>query len=128
MPEDGGQPVNPTRMTRWFVVILVAVAIIAILWNYNATATAPDEININTVAAQIIDGEIESLRVDSSGQNVTVVYDDGRDSAVTRIGTNSSLEEALALYGVSASAIVDFFTNPALYKPWSHLNTSSTVE
>ncbi|GMQ78816.1 MAG: ATP-dependent zinc metalloprotease FtsH [Anaerolineae bacterium] len=93
---------NSTRITKWFIYILITVAIVAILWSYNTVGSERDEIPISELAQQIKSGEVEELKVSGDGREVTVQYKDGnRDPAYSQISEVSSLEEVLAAYGVS---------------------------
>jgi cell division protease FtsH len=94
--------VNSTRITRWFVYILIAVAIIAILWSYSSSGPDEEELAISTLAQQIKNGEVAELAVASDGREVTVSYkNENRPTARTQISDVSSLEELLATYGIS---------------------------
>ncbi|MGD8856378.1 MAG: ATP-dependent zinc metalloprotease FtsH [Chloroflexota bacterium] len=95
---------NSTRITRWFVYLLIIVAIGAILWGYNSTGTTVDELAISELAQQVKNGEIAELQVSGDGREVTVIYHGSeRPNARTQISSVSSLEEVLATYGVSDS-------------------------
>ncbi len=95
---------NSTRLTRWFVYLLIIVAIGAILWGYNSSGTAVEELAISDLAQQVKRGDVAELQVSGDGREVTVVYHSPeRPSARTQISSVSSLEEVLATYGVSES-------------------------
>jgi cell division protease FtsH len=96
--------VNSTRLTRWFIYILIIIAIAAILWSYNSAGTEVEELAISELAQQVKNGEVSELRVSGDGREVTVVYHASqRPEARTQISNVSSLEEVLATYGVSES-------------------------
>jgi len=98
--------VNTTRITRWFVYILIAVAIIAILWSYSSSGPDVEDVAVSTLAQQIKDGQVDELMVSSDGREVTVIYEnDNRPEARTQISDVTSLEELLATYGVSGSQL-----------------------
>jgi len=98
--------VNTTRITRWFVYILIAVAIIAILWSYSSSGPDVEDVAVSTLAQQIKDGQVDELMVSSDGREVTVIYEnDNRPDARTQISDVTSLEELLATYGVSGSQL-----------------------
>ncbi len=93
---------NSTRITKWFIYILITVAIVAILWSYNAVGSERDEIPISELARQIKNDQVEELEVSGDGREVTAQYKDGnRDPSYSQISEVSSLEEVLAAYGVS---------------------------
>ncbi len=95
---------NSTRLTRWFIYILIIIAIAAILWSYNSAGTEVEELAISELAQQVKNGEVSELRVSGDGREVTVVYHASqRPEARTQISNVSSLEEVLATYGVSES-------------------------
>lgn len=93
---------NSMRITRWFVYLLIGVAIAAILWGYSSTGSNPEELAISNLAQQIKDGEVAELGVSGDGREVTVSYkDQKRLPALAMISSTSSLEEILATYGIS---------------------------
>lgn len=97
---------NTTRITRWFVYILIAVAIIAILWSYSSSGPDVEDVAVSTLAQQIKDGQVDELMVSSDGREVTVIYEnENRPEARTQISDVTSLEELLATYGVSESQL-----------------------
>jgi cell division protease FtsH len=87
-------------MTRWFLYLLIGTAVIAILWSYNSTASTPDEISISVLAQQIKAEEIRDIQVSGDGQQIKIIYNDGRSFAQSQISGVSSLEEVLSNYGV----------------------------
>lgn len=91
---------NSSRMTRWFLYLLIGTAVIAILWSYNSTATTPDQLSISELAQQIKAEEISDIQVSGDGQQVKISYLDGRPIAQSQISGVSSLEEVLGNYGV----------------------------
>jgi len=94
--------VSSTRITRWFIYILISVAIVAILWSYSTVGKDRDEIPISQLAQEIKSGEVEDLEVSGDGREVTVTYvDSNREQAISQISDVSSLEEVLAAYGIS---------------------------
>lgn len=97
---------NTTRITRWFVYILIAVAIIAILWSYSSSGPDVEDVAVSTLAQQIKDGKIDELMVSGDGREVTVSYEnENKPDARTQISDVTSLEELLATYGVSESQL-----------------------
>ena len=96
---------NSTKYTRWFIYLLITVAIVAILWTYNSSGSSEEELAISELAQQIKDGEVAELEVSGDGREVTVSYEDeNRPVAISQISNVSSLEEVLAAYGISESA------------------------
>ena len=95
---------NSSNAAKWFIYLLVALAILAIMWSYNATSTPAAEISINQLAQDIKDNKVEEITVASDGRKITITYTDpNKAPAVTQISDNSSLEEQLAAYGVTLS-------------------------
>jgi cell division protease FtsH len=104
--------VNSTRITRWFVYLLITVAIIAILWSYTSSGPEVEDLAISELAQQIKDGDVSQIEVAADGREVTVTYkNENNPDARTQISDVTSLEELLATYGVSES----------------HLNNSNTT-
>lgn len=93
---------NTSKITRWFIYLLIIVAIVAILWSYNSAGETAEELAISELAQQIKNGEIAELEVAGDGREVNVRYNDSqRPDARTQISSVSSLEEVLAAYGVT---------------------------
>ena len=93
---------NTNRITRWFIYLLIVLAIVAILWSYNSAGEIAEELAISELAQQIKNGEIAELEVAGDGREVNVHYiDSQREDARTQISSVSSLEEVLAAYGVT---------------------------
>jgi cell division protease FtsH len=97
----GGEIVNSSKITRWFIYLLIIFAIVAILWSYSSASEPIEELPISQLAQQIKDGEVEELRVSGDGREVTVGYENAKPDARTQISSVSSLEEVLATYGVT---------------------------
>ncbi len=96
---------NSSNAAKWFIYLLVALAILAIMWSYNATSTPAAEISINQLAQDIKDNKVEEITVASDGRKITITYTDpNKAPALTQISGNSSLEEQLAAYGVTLSS------------------------
>lgn len=93
---------NSSKVTRWFVYLLITVAVIAIIWSYNAAGSESQELPISQLAQQVKNGEVAELMVSGDGREVTVTYvDSQRPTVQTQISTVSSLEEVLSTYGVN---------------------------
>ncbi|NIQ10152.1 MAG: hypothetical protein GWN04_03425, partial [Gammaproteobacteria bacterium] len=67
---------NTSRITRYFIYVLIIVAIIAMLWSFSSTGAEPVELPISELAQQIKNGEVAELKVSGEGREVTVVYDE----------------------------------------------------
>lgn len=99
---------NTTRITRWFIYILIGVAVLAILWSYGSASNTPNNISISQLAQQIKTNQVEEIVVDGNGRRVVINYVDGtRPAAQSQISGVSSLEEMLANYGVTAADYED---------------------
>jgi cell division protease FtsH len=93
--------VNSTKMTRWFIYLLITIAIVAILWSYNSSAPPKDEISVSQLAETVKAGAVSKLTVSGDGREVIVSYQDERPETRTLISNVSSLEEQLRAYGVT---------------------------
>jgi cell division protease FtsH len=119
--------VNSTKYTRWFIYLLITVAIIAILWTYNSSGSSEDELAISELAQEIKNGEVAKLEVSGDGREVTVSYEDEkRTNALAQISNVSSLEEVLAAYGVSESyygegKTILIYEKPSQWGSWLNL-------
>ena len=67
---------NAARISRWLIYGLIAVALLAIVWNFSATPPASEDISISQLAQQIKENQIVKIEVSSSGQQVTIQYAD----------------------------------------------------
>ena len=96
---------NTTKITRYFIYLLIVVAITALIWNYSSAGPEPEELAISELAQQIRIGEVAELKVSGEGREVAVIYQENlnRPDAHTLISNVSSLEEVLATYGVTES-------------------------
>jgi cell division protease FtsH len=119
--------VNSSRITRWFIYLLITVAIVAILWSYNASGPAEEELAISELAQQIKDGEVAELQVSGDGRDVTVVYKNGnRPNARSQISNVSSVEEVLAAYGITDESYAEgnpvvSYERPSQWGSWLNL-------
>jgi len=94
--------VNSTRITRWFVYILITVAIVAILWSYSSSGPEIEDLAVSELAQQIKDGKVRELEVSGDGREVSVTFkNDNLPDARSQISDVTSLEELLATYGVT---------------------------
>ncbi|MAT95789.1 MAG: cell division protein FtsH [Anaerolineaceae bacterium] len=92
---------NSTKMTRWFVSLLIGVAILAIVWSYSSSTTPTSQISISQLAQQIANDEVNEIMVDGDGRTVTITYfGTENEPATSQISGVSSLEEVLASYGI----------------------------
>jgi cell division protease FtsH len=93
---------NSTKMTRWFVSLLIGVAILAIVWSYSSSSKPTSQISISQLAQQIKNDEVNTIMVDGDGRTVTITYfGTATDPATSQISSVSSLEEVLSSYGIS---------------------------
>ncbi len=117
---------NSSRITRWFIYLLIVLAIVAILWSYS-TASEPDEaLPISQLAQEIKNGDVAELGVSGDGREVTVEYKGSKPDARTQISNVSSLEEVLATYGVSeqdyqSGGTVIVYQAPSRWGNWLNL-------
>ena len=99
---------NSTRITRWFVYILIGFAVIAILWNYNLATPTIQSISISQLAQEIRQNEVRELQVSGDGREVLATYvNPNRASTQTLVSGVSSIEEILRTYGVTEADYVD---------------------
>jgi cell division protease FtsH len=100
--------VNSTRMTRWFIYLLIGVAVMAIVWSLNMGGTQAERISISQLAQQVRANEIKELQVSGDGRTVTIHYaDSNRPAAQSNISGVSSLEEILSVYGITTQDYAD---------------------
>ena len=93
---------NATRFTRWFIYFLIGAAIIAILWNADNNNAPAQEISISQLAQEIKADQISDIEVSSDRQQITVRFvDENRSPVQSQISGTSSLEELLAIYGIT---------------------------
>lgn len=116
---------NSTKITRWFVYLLIAVAVLAILWNYNSTTTPQEDIiSISQLAQEIRANEVSEIEIDGDGQKITVTYvDTTRVAAHSQISSVTSLEELLGNYGVANTDYEDGlptikYASPSAWGDW----------
>jgi cell division protease FtsH len=94
--------VNSNKMTRWFIYLLITIAIVAILWSYNSSTPPSDELSVGQLAELVKAGEVAELTVAGDGREVVVSYHDERPQTRTLISNVSSLEEQLRAYDVTS--------------------------
>lgn len=93
---------NATKITRWFIYILIGVALAAILWSYNNTASLTEEISISQLAQEIKANQVAKIEVEGNGRDVIITYvDDSRPSTTAHISNVAALEELLQNYGIT---------------------------
>jgi cell division protease FtsH len=98
----GGFTVNSTKVTRYFVYLLIFVAIAAIIWSYTSSAPPETEISLSKMVTEIKAGDVKEISVAGDGREVTVLYqDNNRQPSKTQISGTSSIQEELALLGVT---------------------------
>jgi len=94
--------VNSTKVTRYFVYLLIFVAIAAIIWSYTSSAPPETEISLSKMVTEIKAGDVKEISVAGDGREVTVLYqDNNRQPSKTQISGTSSIQEELALLGVT---------------------------
>jgi cell division protease FtsH len=93
--------VNSSRMTRWFLYLLLGTAVIAILWGYNTSTPTATEISVSQLAQDIRANLITEIEVGNDGRQIIITYADSQQNAVSQISGVSSLEEVLSSYGVT---------------------------
>ncbi len=118
--------VNGNRFIRSFVITLVAVIILALLFNFNLQPAA-EEIPINQVAAAIKSGNVSALNVTDSGRELTITYADGRPDALSYLSGVSSVEEVLAEYGVTNEDYGNLAINYQKPSQWGNILTLASI-
>lgn len=99
---------NTTRLTRWFIYLLIGVAILALVWSYTSSTSAPAEISVSQLARQIQQDNVKEIVVDGNGRRIVVTFmDPQRPAAQSQISGVASLEELLATYGVTQTDYAD---------------------
>lgn len=116
---------NSTKMTRWFVTLLIGVAILAIVWSYSSSNSTVNEISISRLAQQIEANEVSEIKVDGDGRTMEIFYRDSQ-TAVSQISGVSSLEEVLASYGINQEDYQDgqptiTYQSPSSWGSWLSL-------
>ncbi|WP_420642723.1 ATP-dependent zinc metalloprotease FtsH [Candidatus Leptofilum sp.] len=93
---------NSTKLTRWFVSLLIGVAILAIVWSYSNSNTPTSQISISQLAQQIENNEVAEIVVEGDGRSILITYDDSENQPATaQISSVTSLEELLTSYGIT---------------------------
>jgi cell division protease FtsH len=78
------------------------VALAAILWSYNNTASLTEEISISQLAQEIKANQVAKIEVEGNGRDVIITYvDDSRPSTTAHISNVAALEELLQNYGIT---------------------------
>ena len=118
---------NSTRLTRWFIYLLISVALLAILWSYSSSTTPGESISISQLAQEIRAGEVAEIQVEGNGREVSVIYaDKSRSPSESHISGVSSLEEVLSSYGVTQTDYEDgqpviTYARPSQWSGWLNL-------
>ncbi len=93
---------NSTKLTRWFVSLLIGVAILAIVWSYTVSSTPTSQISISQLAQQIEDNQVAEIVVEGDGRSILISYiSEENQPAAAQISSVSSLEELLTSYGIT---------------------------
>ncbi len=95
---------NPRKAILY---LILAFAVIAALWSYNSTLPQQNEVSISQLAQQIRENQVSDILVDGSGRQITINYNDQRQSAQSQISGVSSLEDLLGSYGVTQADYQD---------------------
>ncbi|MBX3055501.1 MAG: ATP-dependent zinc metalloprotease FtsH [Anaerolineae bacterium] len=99
---------NSANVSRWFVYLLVGVAMMVLLWSYTSTSTQKAEISISQLAQQIKANEIEEIVVAGNGRSITITYaDPNQPETQASISSVTSLEDMLAAYGITHEDYAD---------------------
>jgi cell division protease FtsH len=118
---------DTTKFTRLAIYLLIAVAVIAVIWNLNSSEPPLDSLAISELAQQIKENEISDLMVSSDGRDITVEYKESDRSPVeSQISGVSSLEEVLSTYGVTDADYADgrpviTYEQPSAWGNWINL-------
>ena len=118
---------NSTRLTRWFIYLLIGVALLAVLWSYSSSTTPSESISISQLAQEIRADKVAEIQVEGNGRQVTVIYaDKGRSPSESHISGVSSLEEVLNTYGVAQADYEDgqpiiTYARPSQWNGWLNL-------
>ncbi|MEW5988072.1 MAG: ATP-dependent zinc metalloprotease FtsH [Chloroflexota bacterium] len=118
---------SSSKYTRWFVYVLIAMALLAILWSYNTSTPVRTDISISQVAQQVKDGEVAEIEVAGNGRDLTIRYvDKQRQPARSHVSGVSSIEEVLQAYGLSAEdfgegGTVITYARPSDWSNWLNL-------
>ncbi len=116
-----------TNAARWFIYLMIALAILALLWGYGSATNIAEEISISQLAQEIEAKEVDEIRIDGNGRTVTINYQNPSQPATTaNISENSSLEEQLASYGITLDANTDstpiiIYEAPNQWSGWINL-------
>ena len=93
---------NSNKLTRWFVSLLIGVAILSIVWSYSASTSTTTPISISQLAQQIEANEVNEIVVDGDGRSITITYvNEQTPPATSQISGVTSLEELLSSYGIN---------------------------
>jgi cell division protease FtsH len=99
---------NPSKITRWLVLVLLGVSALVLIYTFGAGSSESNEIPVSQLAQEVQANDVAELQVAGDGQRVTVVYEEAnRPPAATTISGVSSIEEVLAAYGVDSAAYAD---------------------
>lgn len=115
---------NSTKISRWFIYLLIGLALLALFWSYSTSTSPNQEISISQLAQEIKANEVAEIEVAGNGRSITITYnDDSREQAVSTISSTSSLEEILSSYGVRQSDYADqlptiIYSSPSQWGAW----------
>ncbi|HSH01177.1 MAG TPA: ATP-dependent zinc metalloprotease FtsH [Anaerolineae bacterium] len=110
------------KTTRWFIYAVILIAMVLLLWGYNNPPTPTTTVSISQVAADLRQGNIDTLEVDEDGREVLITYaDSDQPTAITQVSDASSLEELLVAYGVDLQTLADtkiIYESPSPWAGW----------
>ncbi|HEX6387675.1 MAG TPA: ATP-dependent metallopeptidase FtsH/Yme1/Tma family protein, partial [Anaerolineae bacterium] len=118
---------NSTRLTKWFIYLLIGVAILAVMWSYSSSTAPSESISISQLAQEIRANEVAEIQVSGDGREIKVIYaEKGRSPSESHISGVSSLEEVLSTYGVTQADYEDGqpdigYERPSQWSGWLNL-------
>ena len=69
---------DTTKFTRLAIYSLIAIAVIAVIWNLNGSDPPLNTLPISELAQQIKDNEVTELMVSGDGRDVIVEYENSQ--------------------------------------------------
>jgi cell division protease FtsH len=94
------------QFARWLIYGLLIIAASAILWSVANNNQRTDTIPISQLAQEINEGTVAELEVNEDNRLVTVTYtDETRQPSQAQTSGASSIEELLAVYGITSDQL-----------------------
>ncbi len=118
---------DTTKFTRLAVYLLIAVAVMAVVWNLNSSEPALETLPISELAQQIKENEVSELLVSDDGRDITATYSDASRATVeSNTSGVSAIEEVLTAYGVTEADYADgrpiiTYEQPSAWGNWLNL-------